>query len=122
MTIETSAIPEGVEPFERSPGLAADLTAVVGAVEGVEHVYDARPAVTAIVGTVVAAVVRREDSPVVVGEREGVMTVAVRIAAADSRPASATCRAVFDAVSDHLSGAFGSGLAVEITVEIGRIG
>lgn len=95
--------------------LASELQAVAEAVPGVTGVFPTLHAPRAVIGTAIGLVTGATPDTVLVTDDSVTLTIGV----SPSSPASATCRAVYDALSAHLAA---SSPAPRIQILVAQIG
>ena len=103
---------------------------------GVLQTYDARPVVAAVVADaatalragigaglpVIAPAPLTASSPIAVSRGTAGLSVIVKIAVSEQRPAAATCRDVYAVVADAIAALPDGGDIDTISVQISRIG
>ena len=116
--------------------LARLLGVAVLGVPGVLQTYDARPVVAAVVADaatalragigaglpVIAPAPLTASSPIAVSRGTAGLSVIVKIAVSEQRPAAATCRDVYAVVADAIAALPDGGDIDTISVQISRIG
>ncbi|MBF4572742.1 hypothetical protein ITJ64_09440 [Herbiconiux sp. VKM Ac-1786] len=116
--------------------LARSLAIAVLAVPGVLQTYDARHVVAAVVADaatalraglgaglpVIAPAPLTASSPIAVSRGSAGLSVTVKIAVSEERPAAATCRDVYAVVADAVAALPDGGDLDTISVQISRIG
>ncbi|NQX35349.1 hypothetical protein [Herbiconiux sp. VKM Ac-2851] len=116
--------------------LARLLGVAVLGVPGVLQTYDARPVVAAVVADaatalragigaglpVIAPAPLTASSPIAVSRGATGLSVTVKIAVSEQRPAAATCRDVYAVVADAVAALPDGGDLDTISVQISRIG
>ncbi|MCS5713907.1 hypothetical protein NVV95_05015 [Herbiconiux sp. CPCC 205716] len=131
----TTAAGEPVVP-SADDELARSLAIAVLGVPGVLQTYDARPVVAAVVADAASAlrtglgaglplvkpVPLTPSSPIAVSRGAAGLSVTVKIAVSEERPAAATCRDVYAVVADAVAALPEGGDVDTISVQISRIG
>lgn len=116
--------------------LARLLGVAVLGVPGVLQTYDARPVVAAVVADaatalragvgaglpVIAPAPLTASSPIAVSRGAAGLSVIVKIAVSEQRPAAATCRDVYAVVAETVAALPAGGDIDTISVQISRIG
>lgn len=116
--------------------LARKLGLAVLAVPGVLQAYDARPVLAAVVADaatalkaglgaalpLAAADAPLAASPVAIGRGDDGLTVSVKIAVSESRPAADTCRDVYAVLAEALAAEPRGDEVESVSVQISRIG
>lgn len=106
-----------------SQQLEHNLSRLVREVDGVVHLYDARPKPVAAVTAIATRITGHTDSePVVVSSTDDGLTVSVSLAVSESQPAAVTCRRVFDVVHDFVAAQAPEDTLRAVRIRVSRIG